>query len=240
MRELFALVMTGIASTIPATADTHVRRVAVKSDQIVTVRTAIGIATIIQVPDSPNSVVVGDQSAFKVEYLDCAITIKPLSPGAKSNLYVYTDWKRYNVQLVAGPEAAADYIVYLEDPKTRASDGAPGVGWTRFKSAMRSERLTMTVNRLGKTRDGVLLVEFVLRGEKREPFKAEWLWITQNGAVRPIQSLFLSSLEARPGATISGVIELLSADVSRDVPIRVELRRERLSYLTIPKVASWK
>jgi type IV secretory pathway VirB9-like protein len=74
-------------------ADTRVRRVQVQSDQIVTIKTAIGIATIIQVPDRPNSIVVGDLSAFKVEYLDQAITIKPLHSGARSNLYVYTDYR---------------------------------------------------------------------------------------------------------------------------------------------------
>lgn len=74
-----------------ASASERVRRVPILGDQIVTVRTSIGIATIIQVPDRPNSVVVGDQDAFKVEYLDQAITIKPLSSRAKSNLYIYTD-----------------------------------------------------------------------------------------------------------------------------------------------------
>ena len=81
----------------PSHAGQRVRHVAVQGDEIITVRTSIGIATIIQVPDRPNSVVVGDQESFKVEYLDQAITIKPLSQGVKSNLYVYTDWKRYNV-----------------------------------------------------------------------------------------------------------------------------------------------
>ena len=79
MRASFALILAGIVGASPAIADAHVRRVAVQPDQIVTVRTAIGIATIIQVPDSPNSVVVGDQSAFKVEYLDRAIALTPSS-----------------------------------------------------------------------------------------------------------------------------------------------------------------
>ncbi|MFN3454280.1 MAG: TrbG/VirB9 family P-type conjugative transfer protein, partial [Pseudobdellovibrio sp.] len=86
-------------------ASMRIRRVPVQGDQIVTVKTSIGIATIIQVPDRPNSVVVGDQDSFKVEYLDQAITIKPLTGGAKSNLYIYTDWKRFNVELVSGAEA---------------------------------------------------------------------------------------------------------------------------------------
>lgn len=95
---------------LPRFALGKVRKVEVKTDQIVTVRTAIGIATIIQVPDRPNSIVVGDQAAFKVEYLDQAITIKPLHGGAKSNLYIYTDYRRFNVQLVTSTEAAADYV----------------------------------------------------------------------------------------------------------------------------------
>src|SRR3990167_893132 len=103
--------------TLESNAGERVRRVPVQGDQIVTVRTSLGIATIIQVPDRPNSVVCGDQDAFKVEYLDQAITIKPISRGAKSNLYIYTDWKRYNVELVSGSEVAANYVVYLDNPK---------------------------------------------------------------------------------------------------------------------------
>ena len=95
-------------------APSRVKRVPVLPDQIVTVKTALGIATIIQVPDRPNSLVVGDNEAFKVEYLDQAITIKPLHGGAKSNLYIYTDYRRFNVQLITGVEAAADYVVYLD------------------------------------------------------------------------------------------------------------------------------
>jgi hypothetical protein len=217
-----------------------VRRVAVQSDQIVTVRTAIGIATIIQVPDSPNSVVVGDQNAFKVEYLARAITIKPLRSGAKSNLYVYTDWKRYNVQLVAGPEGAADYIVYLEEPRRSSSAGGSGISWKKYSNYLKSHSLRLTVKRLGRARGGVLLVEFTVQGDNREAFQAEWLWITQNGVVRPIQSLVLSSLDVRPTEPISGVIQILISEVSLEVPIRVELRREKFSYLTLPKVAAWK
>src|SRR5690606_17824343 len=104
-----------MALSLPGFASGRVRKVEVKPDQIVTVRTAIGIATIIQVPERPNSIVVGDQSAFKVEYLDQAITIKPLHGSAKSNLYIYTDYRRFNVQLVTTSEPAADYVVYLEN-----------------------------------------------------------------------------------------------------------------------------
>ena len=117
----------------------RVRKVEVTQDQIVTVRTALGIATIIQVPDRPNSIVVGDQAAFKVEYLDQAITIKPLRGGAKSNLYVYTDYRRFNVQLITGADASADYVVYRSSAlrASHITDGG-GRGKEHLKNKARS------------------------------------------------------------------------------------------------------
>lgn len=227
-------------------ASTRVRRVAVQGDQIVTVRTSIGIATIIQVPDRPNSVVVGDQDAFKVEYLDQAITIKPLSHGSKSNLYIYTDWKRFNVELVSGTEAVADYVVYLDNPKAKTPASTPsskqdlGISWTNFKNVLRNESLQLDVKRLGRTRDGILLVEFNVTSKVRQPFKPEWMWLSQNGVTKPIHNLFLSSLEVSPQRAISGVMQLREDDLNLTESMRLEMRRNKLSYLTIQKVKSWK
>ncbi len=72
------------------TAKADVRHISTKKDQITKARTALGIATIIQVPDRPTSVVIGDQNSFKIEYLNKAITIKPLVANASTNLYIYT------------------------------------------------------------------------------------------------------------------------------------------------------
>lgn len=229
--------------TLNSNASQRVRRVPVQGDQIVTVRTSIGIATIIQVPDRPNSVVVGDQDSFKVEYLDQAITIKPLAGGAKSNLYIYTDWKRYNVELVSGSEAVADYVVYLENPKekpvTRSSVDT-GIKWTVFKNHLRNDSLELHVKRLGRAKDGILLIEFTITSKKNETLKPDWLWITQNGDTRPIHNLFMSGLEASPQRGILGVLQMREADLNTSEPVRLELRRTKLSYLTIQKVASWK
>ncbi len=229
--------------TLNSNASQRVRRVPVQGDQIVTVRTSIGIATIIQVPDRPNSVVVGDQDSFKVEYLDQAITIKPLSGEAKSNLYIYTDWKRYNVELISGGEAVADYVVYLENPKeklvTRSSTDI-GIKWTAFKNHLRNDTLELHVRRLGRAKDGILLIEFSITSKKKEAFKPEWIWLTQNGETRPIHNLFLSALEASPLRGISGVLQMREADLNTSEPVRLELRKTKLSYLTIQKVASWK
>jgi hypothetical protein len=223
-----------------AEASTKVRRVQMQSDQIATVQTALGIATIIQVPDRPNSVVVGDAEAFKVEYLDQAITIKPLRFGAKSNLYVYTDYRRFNVQLVIGPENSSDYVVYLENAKEKVKPTKPTLVWMPYKNHLRNDALTLEIKRLGRTRDNVLVVEFLIRGMKKESLKPDSIWLTQGSATRPIHNLFLSGLEVRPGQNVEGLMQVLLTDVDTTEPLRLELRRIKNSYITIPKVQSWK
>jgi hypothetical protein len=223
-----------------AFSESRVRRVATKGDQIVTVRTAIGVATIIQVPDRPNSVVVGDQESFRVEYLDQAITIKPLRYGARSNLYVYTDWRRFNVQLVTGDEPHADYVVYLDQPKEKFKITKPSLTWTAFKARFTNSAISFDVKRIGRTNDGVLIIEFLLRGVKRETVRPEWFWLTQGGRTKPIHNLFLSRLSVEPGDPVQGMMQVLKSDIDHNEPLRVEMRRSKLSYLTLPKVASWK
>jgi hypothetical protein len=235
MNPFWVLLLT---LSLAPSAWARVRHVEMAPDQVATVRTAIGIATIVQVPDRPNSIVVGDQGAFKVEYLDQAITIKPLRGGAKSNLYVYTDFRRYNVQLVTGAEANADYVVYLDNEKAKPAPSA--LRWTAMQKWMDSDGVKLMLVRVARTRDGVLLFEFRVSAVKAVTFKPEWLWLTQNGVTRPIQNLFLSSLELKPGIAASGTMQVIRADVDNTQPLRLELRRKKISFLTIPKVAQWK
>lgn len=219
-------------------ASERVRKVEVTKDQIVLVKTALGVATIIQVPDRPNSIVVGDQSAFKVEYLDQAITIKPLHGGARSNLYIYTDYRRFNVQLVAGLENTADYVVYLENPKEKIKSSQ--IGWRNYRNRLKNESLVLETRRLANTRDGVLLIELEIQSTAKDKFRPDWLWLTQGQLTRPIHSLALSGQELNVGQPIKAVLQILRDDVSTTEPLRIELRRKKTSYLTIPKGIAWK
>lgn len=223
---------------LPLSTWARVRTVEVKKDQIVTVRTALGVATIIQVPDRPNSLVVGDQNAFKVEYLDQAITIKPLHGGARSNLYIYTDYRRFNVQLVTTAENAADYVVYLENPKEKIKSSP--VGWRDYRNHLKNESIVLETKRVARTADGVLLIEFEVRSGVKERFRPEWLWLTQAGITRPIHGLALSTQDLKPGHPINGIMQVHRNDISPAEPLRIELRRKKTSYLTIPKRFVWK
>jgi type IV secretory pathway VirB9-like protein len=226
-------------------ANTKIRRVIVSGDQIVTVKTALGIATIIQVPDRPNSVVVGDQDAFKVEYLDLAVTIKPLQPGAKTNIYIYTDWKRYNVELVSGSESVSDYVVYLENPKEKTEVSSTlinndNINWSEFKKALRNGDISLETKRVAKLKNGILQIEFYLTSEKKQKINPEWIWLTQKNKTKPIHNLILSSLEISTGSTVQGILQILASDIESNESFKIEIRRNGISYLTMKKVDSWK
>jgi len=104
-------------------ADKRIKHIRVGKEEIIPVHTALGVATLIQLPERPNSAVIGDQESFKVEYLDQGISLKPLHGHARSNLYLYTDTKRFNLQLTTGPASQADFVVHLEE-NTKPKRGA--------------------------------------------------------------------------------------------------------------------
>ena len=238
MRTLILSLISALALYATALASSRVKKVEVQKDQIVRVNTAMGIATIIQVPDRPNSVVVGDQDAFKVEYLDLAITIKPIAPHGKSNLYIYTDYRRYNVELATGSEASADYVVYLENPvvkdKTSPVHGRNStILWKKVSRSFKNESVSLLVDRVGTTRSGTIIIEFTLTSSKREQINPAWFWVTQGGMTRPIQNLFMSDVKISPGQKIHGSIQLLKSDLNGAAPARIEIRRKKTTYLTM-------
>ena len=226
----------------------RVKKIELGADQIAEVKTALGIATIIQAPDIPNSVVVGDSESFKVEYLDQAITIKPLHSGAKSNLYIYTDYRRYNVQLVAVAQSEANYIVYLEPAKTLKNKEKPirsvepylsGIKWWRLINGLKNNELNLVIKRVGLSDNGVALIEFKITSTTPTKIIPDSISLKQNGKIVTIHNLFLSRLDVSPSTPITGTIEILKSELKLNSAIRFEFKGKRTSYLTIQEVLSW-
>lgn len=230
------LLFTLLAVPIDAPAD-RVRKVTMKHDQIVQVKTSVGVATIIQVADAPTSLVVGDAESFKVEFLDQAITIKPLSRTAKSNLYIYTEYRRYGVQLVTVPEPAADYVVYLLNEPSKQKP-AFGQKWKDVSYSLRSEAFDLRVKRTSQTASSGFL-EIELTGSKASEVDPAQIWLTQGNSTVPIQRLVLSGFHLSKGNAVRGMIEILKADVNTSLPLNLEVRAKKKSFVQIPKVSLW-
>ena len=59
------------------------------------------------------NVVLGDQTAFRVEFINDSITLKPLRSGAKSNIFIFTDNDRFNLTVKSGSVALVDYVIRI-------------------------------------------------------------------------------------------------------------------------------
>jgi hypothetical protein len=168
--------------------------------------------------------------------LDNAITIKPLSHLAKSNLYIYTEARRFNVSLAAGPQASADYIVYLES-EVRPSE-VPIERWRGFKSATSSRSFKLATRRLGSVGD-LLMLDFSISSKREMSFKPEWIWLTQDRKTVSIQSLSLSGVKLAANSPIQGLLTLKRSDAPSSSPLVLEIRLPAPIFLQLPEVRSW-
>lgn len=231
-----------VSMLIPWTTTAHgstghqVRKLFLKPDEIAEVRTAVGIATIIQVPDRPTSVVLGDTNAFRVEYLDTAITIKPLNFSSKSNLYIYTEARRFNVSLLTSSQANADFIVYLKSEKPIAPPLKEQ--WRKFETERNNGNLKLTVRRLGLVGNH-LLIEFSLSAKKDMTFSPEWIWLTQKGKTVPINGLNLSGTKLTSKNQINGGVVIRKEDVTNPAAFAFELRADSPITIKLPGVSAW-
>lgn len=221
----------------PWAASAHVRNVMASADDILTIRAALGIATIIQVPETIQSAIIGDSSGFKVEYLDKAVTIKPLRWGVKTNLYLNTEKRRYNLRLVTLSQEVADYIVYVKIPETK-----PASRWASVARFAENGSLRFSVARVGFSNQGFILLDAKLTISSGESLtlNPDEFWITQNGSSKVINGLFLSSLKLSKSKPVLVGISLAKSDLTEKKPLTIEIHGKQKLYLILPEGALWK
>lgn len=217
----------------------NVKKIEVKVDELTTIHTAVGIATIIQLPEPIQGVIIGDLGAFKIEYLDKAITIKPLRFGAKTNLYITTQTRRFNVRLVAQNQDSSDYVVYLSAKEQKEKSV---ITWREFKRSAKTNSLSVELKRIGRTKDGFLLVDFLLKSLDVEKIKIdpESLWLNQGKDSKIINGLFLSSEYVDDKNPLQIVMTLNQNDLISEIPATIELKGMNSISIEIPKEALWR
>ncbi len=73
-----------------------------------------GRSTILSFPLKPSKVVLGNNGAFKVEYIDNDLAISVRASGLRSNLFVYLQGRRFAFDLV-GVSTLSDEIILVRD-----------------------------------------------------------------------------------------------------------------------------
>lgn len=230
-----------LAAKLAFASPNNVRKTSVSLDELTVIKAAVGIATIIQLPEPVQTVIIGDSGAFKIEYLDKAITIKPLRYGAKTNLYVNTKERRYNLRLTTVTQDQSDYVVYVE-PKTHKITNS--VTWRDYKRKAESKikDTELLTKRLGRTKDGFLLLEFEVKSSAEKKLEPSAFWIYQGSEKRVIHSLFISDSKISKDKPVFGTVSIALSDLVSQVAGSFELKlseRERLNA-ELPREVLWR
>ena len=59
---------------------------------------------VLNFPTKPSKVVMGNQGAFAVEYINNDLAISPLRSNARAHVFVYLEGRRFNLDLIATPK----------------------------------------------------------------------------------------------------------------------------------------
>jgi hypothetical protein len=199
-----------------------VKDLKLKPQDVGTVNTAIGYSTVIQLSSKPLNVVLGDQSAFRVEFINDSITIKPLRSGAKSNLFIFTDNDRFNLTVKTGSSASVDYVIRLRrtffDPKSV----------TQLNYLVRNKDIRLKLLRVTH-RDSNLFVDFTIQSlsKKALVLAPELTRILVDKQVRSVRSLYVDSITLRQNAMVTGSILFPSESMGRELTIWFGFRGEK-------------
>jgi hypothetical protein len=215
-------------------AEAHVRTVVPKWDQIIEIHTAVGIATMIETPLPVLPAISGDQSGFRIEYLDKSTIVKPLRPGAKTNLFLVTDKRRYNVRLSTVVESASDYVVYLKDSSAKAS-----TRWHIVNREVSNDRFKLRLLRVGLTSAGTVILDLRLRAFAKESMKPADLWVLQKASSKTIDALFISDLEIGPKDEVSIGLAIAKTDLQPHFPLLIQLRFKEELLIQVPASVLW-
>ena len=80
---------------------------------VLKVNTSLGYCTVLEFPDKPMLVTVGDNSLIQVEIPQNSksVVIKPLQVTGETNLFVFTPNQRFNYKVLIGDAQHVDYVL---------------------------------------------------------------------------------------------------------------------------------
>lgn len=248
---LFIVACLGFAAHYGYAAQGKTRSLSLADGDVGEVRSAIGYSTILQFDTRPTSVVLGDQDAYKVEYVGEGLTVKPLVPGAKTNLFVFTDYARFNFRISASTADQADYLVKISRKRAKSSSmmssGDPGVNFNSGtevtdksieKSAYCGSTFLLLQKMATSASQKYLVVTFGLKHLGLRPghelnFSPGDIEILQFKKSIPIENLYLDGLSfSRSKPRVSGTLVVKHSEFVASAPLLLGFSA---SFLKQPK-----
>lgn len=233
MKRIFLIHL--FACLLSKTSFAAVRTVTPKPDEIIPIRLALGMATLVYTPAPLLPSIIGDQSAFRIDMLPDFMSIKPLRYGAKTNLFVMTEKKRFNLHLQTVPQGSSDDIVYIKE--TLAD---PSVRWQQIEKIVQDGGYSLTLLRIGFTAQNFILLELKMTAKQYSKITPDQFWILQGTESKKISHLYLSDKTISSEKSLLMGFAISKLDLTPKKAISVEHRGFKNLTLTIPENLLWK
>ena len=212
-----------------------VRTVTPKTDEIIPIRLSIGMATLVYTPTPLLPSIIGDQSAFRIDMLPDFMSIKPLRYGAKTNLFVMTEKKRFNLHLQTVPQGSSDDIVYIKE--TLAD---PSVRWQQLEKIVQDGSYSLSLSRIGLTAQNFILLELKMTSKNYSQINPNQFWVLQGTESKKISHLYLSDKAISSEKPLILGFAISKLDLTPKKAISVEYRGFKRLTLTISENFLWK
>ncbi len=218
-----------------------IREVTPNSSKLIPIHTSLGYSTILEFQEKPVSSILGDQDAFKLEYVGNSITLKPLFHSAKSNLFIYTGFDRFNFAITTTPPPNTDYVVRIikskdEKPSNSSAPEITQSPYTVIPFNLKSSRsgFTLKVQELDLARDiknprSASLIKFDLasNGEDHQFVPASF-GLKQEGKFLDVEGIYLEKMTtSKKQSPTTGVIAVLNQQWKRSTPLTLVFAFER-------------
>lgn len=84
-----------------------------QEQDVLKVNTSLGFCTVLEFPDKPTMVSVGDNALVQIEVPQNSknVVIKPIEDSGETNLFVFTAYQRFNYKITIGNEQNVDYVI---------------------------------------------------------------------------------------------------------------------------------
>lgn len=77
--------------------------------------------TVLSFPVKPNEVILGKAGSFGLKFIESDIAVSPLSPTARSNLFVYLQARRFSFDLVTDTSSGCSVVTVRDALESQAT-----------------------------------------------------------------------------------------------------------------------
>lgn len=194
-----------------------IRTLTLSENDVAQVRVSLGYSTLLQFDSRPNQVIVGDQDSFKVEYAGNSIAIKPVLSGVSTNLFIVTDYDKFNFRISSGQGFEPDYILRVKRKKELPQESSSGLITRMVNASTERSGVALKLISVASTKSNTAMIYSfeVAAKDQKFTFQPGDFEVTQAGRSLPIENIYLERLELSKGQKAYGMILIRKQDIRR-------------------------